>query len=143
MIDSTEPEHQPDRASRLYLYGAIPGAMGTLATVVHLRAPIVPAELQSPLINATLSCWLLAALCAVADRICARFDRRHDDLTSITEAHALASARDYRSAMKKLGAVHKRLESIEHQNKEMAQEIAHLRELTVETRPLTGPTPYS
>lgn len=143
MTDPTDTEPNPERATRLYLYGAVPAAIGTIATIIHLRAPIVTPELHSPLVNATLACWLLAALCAVADHICAKFDRRHDELLGLAHAHNEASSRDFRAAMSKLHKVCKRLESIERQNKEQAEEIEHLRSLLVEGRPLTGPSPYS
>lgn len=55
-------------------------AVGTIAVIVHLRAPIVPPELHAPLVNGTLAAWLFAALCAVTDRICRRFDTRHGEL---------------------------------------------------------------
>lgn len=151
----TEPTHQePIRQSHLYLIGAVPAAIGTVAVVVHLREPIVPDEFNAPLINATLACWLLTAICAVAQHICSRFDRRHDENKALLRAHIKASGRDFGIAMKKLGGVCKRAdaletqakelrEDLELQNSEMREEIAHLRTLIVEQAPLSGPSTYS
>lgn len=141
MTDPTRQE--PTRPSHLYLIGAVPAAIGTVAVVVHLREPIVPEEFNAPLISTTLACWLLTAIFAAADRICARFDRRHDDSEALLRAHAEASSRDFREAMAKLHKVCKRSDALERQSKEQAQEIEQLRALIVEQAPLSGPSPYS
>jgi hypothetical protein len=142
-----------------YLLSALPALGATVFILIHLRDAIVPYAYQPVLMNAwlgllcaTLTYWMYLALCRVAEQICVKFDARHDDLAQRFEAHAAASARDFRLAMAKLGKACKRVEAIERQQKEMAEqneemteEIAHLRGLLVATDPssLTGPTPYS
>lgn len=137
---------------RKYLLSALPALGATVFILIHLRGAIVPHTYQGVLMNAwlgllcaTLAYWLYVALCRVADRICDKFDARHDELVKLIEAHTAASARDFRAAMMKLGRACKRVETIERQNKEMAKEIAHLRRLLVEHAPgsLTGPSPFS
>lgn len=149
MYNTQEPPPQ-SHPVRDALYGAIPATIGTVLVLLHLRAPLVPPEYQSVLMNgwlglicATLSYWLYRALRAVADRICAEFDTRHDELLALMEAHAEASSRDFRAAMAKLAKTCKKLETIERENKEMKEEVEHLRSLLLEIRPLTGPSPYS
>ena len=137
---------------RKYLLSALPALGATVFILIHLREAIVPYAYQGVLMNAwlgllcaTLAYWLYVALCRVADRICDKFDARHDEIVNLIEAHTVASARDFRLAMAKLSKACKRLEAVEKQTPEMAKEIAHLRQLLVEPGPgsLTGPSPFS
>lgn len=137
---------------RKYLLSALPALGATIFILIHLRGAIVPYAYQGVLMNAwlgllcaTLAYWLYVALCRVADRICDKFDARHNELVRLIEDHTAASARDFRAAMVKLAKVCKRLEAVEKQNSEMSAEITHLRRLLVEHAPgsLTGPSPFS
>lgn len=150
----TEQEPSPKPfPTKKYLLSALPALGATVFVLIHLREAVVPHNYQPVLMNAwlgllcaTLAYWLYLALYRVADRICAQFDARHNELAGrLVEAHTLASGRDFRAAMAKLGKACKRVETIERQNREMAEELAHLRELFIETDPtsLTGPTPFS
>jgi hypothetical protein len=146
-----EPTPEPFPTKK-FILSALPALGATVFILIHLRGAIVPNTYQSVLMNAwlgllcaTLAYWLYVALCRVADRICDKFDARHDEIVHLLEAHTVASAKDFRTAMAKLAKACKRLEAVEKQNTEMAAEIAHLRQLLVEHTPgsLTGPSPFS
>lgn len=146
-----EPTAQPVPV-RKYLLSALPALGATVFILIHLRGAIVPHTYQPVLMNAwlgllcaTLTYWVYVALCRVADRICTKFDARHNELVELIEAHTAASSRDFRTAMTKLVKVGKRLEAVERRNTEMTAEIAHLRALLMQHDPgsLTGPSPFS
>jgi len=150
-MSDQEPTPKPFPTKK-FILSALPALGATIFVLIHLRDAVVPHVYQSVLMNAwlgllcaTLAYWLYLALFRVADRICDKFDARHDALVKLVEAHTEASGRDFRLAMAKLGKACKRVETIERQNKEMAEEIAHLRGLLIESDPssLTGPTPFS
>lgn len=90
----TDQEQHPPQQNTSFapnpIIGAVPALAGLVIAFLHLRRPIVHPDDQSILMNAclgllcvSLALWLFWGLERVAQRVCDRFDERHDRLEAL------------------------------------------------------------
>lgn len=92
----TEQEQQPQQKKQEKRFapnpviGAVPALVGVVIVLIHLRRPLVIPEDQSLLTNSclgllciSLGMWMFWGLELVVERVCGRFDERHNHLEAL------------------------------------------------------------
>ncbi|GAA2352193.1 MULTISPECIES: hypothetical protein [Glycomyces] len=147
---------KPDHSLGHFITGAIPMTLGLLIVWWHLLAPIVDHEHQGVLLwfagilcSVSLTFWLWCVVRFVEARFAKRNAAAHE-LAMQESRTAAARHRELLALVEKhcrsVQSLHKRLEAIEQDLKNANTEIAHLRELVVESGGVSGsigPSAYS
>lgn len=159
---ATHPPHnteniKPDNSLGHFVIGAMPMVLGLLIVWWHLLAPIVSHEHQGVLL------WFAGILCSVSLTfwlwcvvrfVEARFAKRNAAAQELAVQESQAAAQRHRELLvlvekhcRSVQSLHKRLETIEGNLKDANAEIAHLRELLVDSSGGVaggiGPSAYS
>jgi DNA repair exonuclease SbcCD ATPase subunit len=113
--------------------GALPALVGVVLILIHLRRPLVSAEDQPIFTNSclgllcfTLAMWLFWGLELVAERICARFDERHNHLETSAEQHHSKQQRKLARLCKLIEDAEDRLTATENRLEEAVARLGRI-----------------
>ncbi|MEU6858866.1 hypothetical protein AB0B28_08340 [Glycomyces sp. NPDC046736] len=110
----------------------MPALVGVVTATLHIRQPLVSIEHQPILMNGvlaavcfSLAAWLFWGLELVVQRVCSRFDERHDRLEAAAEAHASATQGALNRSHRKLARLCKLIEDAERRLAETERRLGH------------------